>query len=581
LKSIHPFLKLLERASPAKIILLFALMLAGSITEGFGILLLVPMLDILQGNSGQGIPLLQGFISWLQGSGLPVSIGSLLVVFLLLVGIRSIVQYARERLTASIEHELVDQLRLRCFGALLDSEWRWIATGRKSDHANLLLKDVSRVGEGFHYGISLLAISVTTLVYLVTAFILSWNFTLLALISGAFVMLMLSGQRRKASQLGENLSEANRAMQGTVSESLAGIKLAKILGNESLHLDYFKTVTDRLRQQELQFIHNISLSRSLIGFGGAAMLAAYLYMGLRILETPVPELLTLVLVFSRLIPMFTAMQQYHHYWLHALPAVADTEALLAECNAHAEQGRSDDRSLWPVEKAICLEHVSVRFEERDHAALDGISLCIPSQTTTAIMGTSGAGKSTLADVLTGLLAPDEGVLTIDRKPVSETNRLHWRHSVAYVPQEVFLFNDSIRNNLLWARKEADEQILRDALQLAAADFVFNLPLGLDSIVGDEGVRLSGGERQRIALARALLKKPSLLILDEATSALDVENEARIRRAIENLHGDLTVVIIGHRLPTLEHADQVVILERGRVKAHGTWKEIRAGTDSLS
>jgi len=157
----------------------------------------------------------------------------------------------------------------------------------------------------------------------------------------------------------------------------------------------------------------------------------------------------------------------------------------------------------------------------------------------------------------------------------------WRQSVAYVPQEVFLFHDSIRNNLLWGWPQASETDLRLALQRAAADFVFDLPRGLETLVGDGGVRLSGGERQRLALARALLRRPSLLILDEATSALDRDNEARVRAAIEHLHGDLTLVLIGHRLATLEHADQVVVLEAGRVTAPGTWDQVRPGRLHLS
>ena len=472
-----------------------------------------------------------------------------------------------------LEYTTVDRLRSRCFSALLKTEWRWMTAGKRSDHANLLLTDVSRVGHGLHYGLRLIATLFTTLVYLAVSFMLSWELTLLALASGGFVFLLLSGQRRKAHELGENLSIANQDMQGIVSESLSGIKLAKILGNENRHLDFFRNVTDRLRHQQLSFINNVSLSYALISLGGATLLAVYLYVGLQITKTPVAELLTLVLVFSRLIPMFTSVQQQYHYWLHDLPAVTDTENLLEECKLSAEPDAPNDPGLWPITQEICLEDVTVCYAERERPALEGISLCFATRTTTAIMGASGSGKSTLADVLTGLLAPDLGSMKVDGKIVSGQDRIRWRHSVAYVPQEVFLFHETIRNNLLWAQPAASEAILRKALEMSAAEFVFKLPDGMDSVVGDAGIRLSGGERQRIALARALLRKPSLLILDEATSALDIENEARIRQAIENLHGELTVVIIGHRLPTLEHADQVVILDQGRVKAKGTWAEI--------
>ena len=146
-----------------------------------------------------------------------------------------------------------------------------------------------------------------------------------------------------------------------------------------------------------------------------------------------------------------------------------------------------------------------------------------------------------------------------------------------MPQETFLFNDSIRNNLLWADPQATDEALATALRQAAAEFVLELPEGLDTVVGDAGLRLSGGERQRIALARALLKRPALILLDEATSALDLATEAQVRRALRQLHGNTTLVMIAHRLATLEHADQVVVLDSGRVVQVGTWEEVRTSS----
>jgi ATP-binding cassette subfamily C protein len=415
-----------------------------------------------------------------------------------------------------------------------------------------------------------------------TALALSWSLTLLALAGGALVFGLLGGQRRKALALGHKLTRASRLLHGNVQESLAGIKLAKILATEQRQLRLFGQTTERLQAQQLQFASSTSLSRALFQWGGAALLAAYLYLGLSVWQTPVPVLLTLTLVYSRVIPLFMAGHQQLHHWLHALSALQETERLLADCQAHAEPGSGKDpatgQPAWPVTQAIELAGVSVRYAERDQPALDRLSLRFAARTTTAIMGASGAGKSTLADVLMGLLAADSGQLRVDGVPVTGAARLAWRRHVAYVPQEVFLFHDSVRNNLLWGQPDASEADMRLALSRAAADFVLQLPQGLDTPVGDGGVRLSGGERQRLALARALLKRPSLLILDEATSALDRDNEARIRQAIEQLHGDLTVVIIGHRLPTLEHADQVVVLEAGRIRAQGSWAEVRAQQD---
>lgn len=574
MNSLNALIRLLRSAPAPQVAALFGLMVLAGLSEGFGILLLVPLLETMQGGQGSQSGLTRGLLTAMQTLGLPKTVPGLLMVFLALVAFRSLVQYGRGRLSTGIQHRLVDSLREHCFAALLRAEWRWIAAGRRSDHANLLLTDVSRVGVGLNFGLGLIATLATMSAYLLAAFALSWTLTLLALVSGGLVLLALSGQRRRAMKLGQDLGAASRALQANVQESLAGIKLTKILGSENRHLDLFLRTIGRLRHEQWQFALSTSLSQALFQFGGAALLAGYLYLGLSVWHTPVPELLTLVLIFSRLIPMFANIQQQHHHWLHALPAMEETDRLLAECRVAAEPASPAKPAPWPVTGSIRLDQVSVRYAERESPALDRVSANFPARTTTAIMGASGAGKSTLADILMGLLEPDSGSLEVDGVAVTGGERMRWRQAVAYVPQEVFLFHDSIRHNLLWGQPEADEADLRLALQRAAADFVFGLPQGLDAVVGDGGIRLSGGERQRLALARALLKQPSLLILDEATSALDVENEARVREAIENLHGDLTVIIIGHRLPTLEHADQVLVLDQGRVGAQGTWAEVR-------
>ena len=199
---------------------------------------------------------------------------------------------------------------------------------------------------------------------------------------------------------------------------------------------------------------------------------------------------------------------------------------------------------------------------------------IPAGRTTAIVGPSGGGKSTLADLLIGLLTAGEGRVVVDGRTLDASWLQAWRASIGYVPQDAFVFHASVRANLLVARPEASDDEVWAALEAASARaFVARMPTGLDTVLGDRGVRISGGERQRIALARALLREPALLVLDEATSNLDVENERRVQQAVDALRGHVTIVMIAHRLATVRNADHIHVVEAGKVIESGSWPEL--------
>lgn len=570
--SISAFLRLLQQAPPRQVISLLALMGLSAATDGVGMVMLVPMLDLIAGGSMAGTA---GRVTEvLRAAGMPQSTGALLAFFVALVALRALIMWRRGKVSSALQFTVVDGLRLRSFAALLAVEWRWLVASRRSDHATLLLDEVNRVGMGLNVGIQLLVSMVAIAVHLAVALVLSPAMTGLVMVSGAVVFWLLAGQQKQALALGHRQARASRALHGNVQESLAGIRLSKVLGSAGRHLDQFRATMADLRHHQLDFIARTGLNSAIFQCGGALLLAIYLYVGLTVWRVPVAQLLTLVLIFSRLVPMFMAAQGQLYQWTHAMPALQDVEALLAQCEAHAEPlMRDDDQRQWDVRDAIVLDQVCMTYGDRDRPALDHVSVRFPARKTTAIMGASGSGKSTLADIVMSLLEADAGRLLVDGAVISGDQRASWRRSVAYVPQDTFLFHDTIRNNLMWGNPAASEADLRAALERAAAGFVFALPKSLETMVGDGGVRLSGGERQRLALARALLRKPSLMILDEATSALDLENETRIREAIETLHGDLTMIIIGHRLPTLEHADQVVVLDAGRVVAQGSWADV--------
>ena len=206
--------------------------------------------------------------------------------------------------------------------------------------------------------------------------------------------------------------------------------------------------------------------------------------------------------------------------------------------------------------------------------LRGVSFRIAKGTVTALVGRSGAGKTTIADLLLGLLTPTAGGILIDGVPLTPDNLPAWRHALGYVPQEPLILNASVRENLQRFHPGVTEEEMIDALKKAQAwPIIENLPQGLDTLLGDEGVRLSGGERQRIVLARVLQGKPRLIVMDEATSAMDYENETAVREVIHGLSNEVTILVIAHRLATVRSANDGLVLENGRITENGPLSEL--------
>jgi ATP-binding cassette subfamily C protein len=230
-----------------------------------------------------------------------------------------------------------------------------------------------------------------------------------------------------------------------------------------------------------------------------------------------------------------------------------------------------------LERGVRLEEVTFRYDpEAEEAVVRDISLSIPAKRTTALIGRSGAGKTTVADLVLGLIRPQDGQVMVDDRPLELFLLPGWRRQIGYVSQDGALLPDTVRANLLWASPRAQEDDLWEALHMAAADdFVRRLPKGLDTVVGERGSLLSGGERQRLSLAVALVRKPSLLVLDEATSSLDPENERRILEALRGIQGETTVLIISHRPSAVRDAETIHVLEDGKIMASGNWAALNA------
>ncbi len=565
--------------APRKSILALLLLLTAGVTEAFGLLMIVPLLYLagFAAPSGERSPVAEAMAHAADAAGVEWTLSTVLVVFLVLSAVRSAVAWQREVLLAGMRLGFVDRLRRKLYAAIAGAKWGDLLGRRQSDMQHVLTRDVDRVGQGAFLMLQLTVTALLALAQLALAALISPSVTAVALAAGAVLVALTRPLVRRSRTLGEALTGANRALYGSVTNFLGGLKLAKGHNAEGPHVRHFEEIVATTRKRQLEFTRIDSTVRAGLNLGAAFALAVLIWFALSTAALPLPELLLLVLIFARVMPGLFRLQQNAQQLAHVLPAYAHVRVMRRMLEEAAETPAGDGEPGMELRRALTVRNVSFVYEAAagtGGAALENVALDVPAGKMTAVAGPSGAGKSTLADLLLGLLEPGRGEVCIDGVPLTGSNARRWRDSVAFVPQDPYLFHDTIRGNLRWAHPEATEAEMWQALRLAAADgFVAALPEGLDTVAGDRGGRLSGGERQRITLARALMKRPALLVLDEATAQLDAENERWILAALQSLRGRTTVVAIAHGPALLEAADGIVLLQSGRVAATGTWREL--------
>ena len=354
-------------------------------------------------------------------------------------------------------------------------------------------------------------------------------------------------------------------LHASIGESLGAMRTVKSLQGEARAEQAAFTGFTALARARIAYQRDLGLGQILLQAGGAALMALLVWVAVARWGLAAAQILPVAALFARALPLVGQLQECWQNFAYAQPAIRSALELIDR----AEAAREPDLPLSapPVmRREIALRNVSVRYSAEPTFALGAVSLTLTYGSLTALSGGSGAGKSTLADVLAGLISPDAGDLVIDGAALDPAQRRAWRAQVAYVQQDPALLADTVRANLVWGRGDADDAVIAEALRDVACQFVLDWPQGIDTPIGDGGRLLSGGERQRLMLARALLRRPALLILDEATSALDPENELLIARALAGLKGRMTILLIAHRGALAELADQSFQLDRGQLSA---------------
>ncbi|MFA5962613.1 MAG: ABC transporter ATP-binding protein [Sphingomonas sp.] len=529
-----------------------------AILDGAGLLLLIPIIDAVVATPGK--PSRTAALLDAAGAHTPLArLAVMLASFVALSLVRAVVLYARDMALARLQTGFVENLRNRLMRRLAAASWHRVVALRHARITSLMTSEVARISGSAQYLIQGSVAVVMLLVQGVLAFALAPLLALataLLVLFGALIALLAQGRIR---DLGAGMVGANMALMGSTSGFLGGLKAAAAQNAQSAFVDEFETIQGEVRQRSLSFSQRQASSRRIFAIGSALMGATVITIGF---ATGVPPavLITIVVIFARMSAPAQTLQIAAQNFFFALPAFEAVQAFEAELGAG--ESASDIVTAPP---AGAIELRGVTYLHAGGGGVKDISFVIAPGCFTGIAGPSGAGKTTLVDLLITLLIPQSGEIRVGDTALLGEHATGWRDALAYVPQEGFLFHDSVRRNLTWGTRGLDEAALWQALDFVGAEpLVRALPEGLDTVVGERGARLSGGERQRLAIARALLRRPRLLVLDEATNAIDAASEAALLDRLAALAPRPTIVMISHRAETMAYCDTVITIERGTI-----------------
>ncbi|MGE0642497.1 MAG: ABC transporter ATP-binding protein [Nitrospira sp.] len=492
-------------------------------------------------------------------------------------------------LTASailwFSHNVGHSLSTRMLSTYVQQPYAYFLGQNSSNLVVNCTDDVGRVTQGIMVS-TLQAIAKTLVaicILLLVVWVDPWLAILFGTVIGGLYGLVFLAIRHRVTRLGKTGKEAQRERYRLATEILGGIKELKILGNDEAY-------RERFAKHSALFVKNqwMSVAMSLVpryaiesvAFGSMILLVMYLLATHQDFKEALPLMALYAFAGYRLIPAFQQIFSsvtLIRFQTPSLEAVEEKLGMAARGAVVDTEPRLMNQDIGPVRQEIRLTNVVFQYANATTPLLNNLTLAIQHHMTVGIVGSSGGGKTTIIDIILGLLEPQNGCLFVDGVPITPRNVKSWQKHLGYVPQQIYLADDTLAANIAFgvAPKNRDMERVIEAARIAHVhDFVLaELPDGYDTMVGERGVRLSGGQRQRIGIARALYSNPDVLILDEATSALDNLTEDAVAEAVREISHQKTIIIVAHRLRTVQQADIIYLLENGSIADQGTYEEL--------
>ena len=547
----------------------------------FSFTLLIPFLDRLFDQPPRGTPvsdLHEAVIGSLLDEANPnAALRNLIIVILVAVTLKNLFVWASGQLGAQLQEYVTRDLRNALYSHLQRLPLGFYVRTKTGDILARVLNDTQQtkqvITQAVTQSIQSAAVVVTTIVVLLR---MSWQLTLLALVVAPVLIALLQPLLRKLRKGHRRLSNQYGEMTAVVQESVSGIRLVKSFGGEEYEEGRFREGSGRYARGMVRVTRLSVLAQPITETVGTAVAVTILWVGARMVGADAitgSVLITFLILVMRMLQPLKQLSQVPTTAQQSLAAAERIfEVLDSPTEASLDRGKV---ATARFERALEFERVSFAYEEEP--VLSDVSFVAAKGEIIALVGASGAGKTTLVDLIPRFYEPTSGRILLDGVDTREIALPALRSLVGIVSQDTVLFNDTVRNNLAYGStgKFTEAQIDKAARAANAHSFIAELPNGYDTVLGERGTRLSGGQRQRLSIARALLVDPPILILDEATSALDTESERLVQEAIDRLLEGRTVFVIAHRLSTVAHADQILVLDRGRVVEHGTHTSLLA------
>ncbi len=553
-------LKQFVKAYPTRSAVVVVALVIASILDGLGLSMLLSMLNLATGDTTDPSLPEQWALSLTEWMGLTPSTAVLLSLGVTLIAVKAVfVLLANRQVGYTVAHVATD-LRLNLIRAITNSQWRYYISQPVGRLSNALATEAHRASEGFYHGAVMTTQFINAAIFGALAMLISWQATLIALACGGLLLGLLHTLITIAGRAGRDQTSLLKQLLSVMTDQLGAIKPLKAMARED-HIDALmsaqtKDLKTALKSQVFSKAALIALQEPLL----AILVATGFFFFVVKMGMNMATVVVMIFLIARAINhLAKAQRAYQHiaisesaYW--SLRETTD----LALSQREPGQGQQTPS----LNQGIEFEDVMFQYDQAP--TLNRLSLAIPAGKLTVITGPSGSGKTTVIDLVAGLLQPSTGDIKIDGQSLRDLDQRQWRRLIGYVPQEALLVNESVFYNLTLGDEQLTETDAHQALKMAnALDFVDSLDHGIHTVLGERGGRLSGGQRQRLAIARALIQKPQLLILDEATSNLDTASENAIIETVNALKGRLTLLAVSHDQSMIDIADQHIHLVGGQ------------------